>query len=98
MDGQESTWVTPENLHKQRGTAKSKVTRKLIMFKRCMDRDDPLEMWKEEYSEVNYFLKELENIHEKYINVLSDERQILEAEQYIADVECDVKICLSIIL
>lgn len=52
-------------------------------------------MWKDAYSEVNDAFKELEDIHDKYVAVLTDDGHIGEAEQYIAKVECDVKDCLS---
>ena len=49
-------------------------------------------MWKDAYSEVNDAFKELEDIHDKYVAVLTDDGHIGEAEQYIAKVECDVRL------
>lgn len=91
--GKES--VTAEELRRQRGIAKGKVTRKLSLFTSCVDRGDPPEMLKDVYKEVNSAFEILEALNDDYMVQLCDDEQVKEAESYILTVEKEVKACLS---
>ena len=85
--GKEETAATAEDMRKQRGIAKGKVTRKLSMLTSSIGRGDPPEMLKDMYGEVNSAFEQLEIIGERYMQCLVDENQITEAELYLSSIE-----------
>lgn len=93
--GEKEKSVTAEEMRKQRGIAKGKVTRKLSLFTSCVDRGDSPEMLRDMYKEVNSAFQQLETLSDEYMVQLCDDAEIREAESYILTVESEVKACLS---
>ncbi|KAK4324215.1 hypothetical protein Pmani_005217 [Petrolisthes manimaculis] len=80
-----------KQLKQQRATAKRRFTRKVNIFRESVCQEDPLSVLQHNYGEVSHAYIEVENIHEKYVELLSetttDEALIEDEDQYIMDIE-----------
>lgn len=88
--GKKEKSVRAEEMRKQRGNAKGKVTRKLSLFTCCVDRGDPPEMLKDKG--VNSAFQQLKTLNDEYMMQLCDDTEIREAESYVLTVESEVKL------
>lgn len=61
-----------KQLKQQRATAKRKFTRKVNIFRESACQEDPLSVLQHNYDEVSHAYIEIENIHEKYVELLSE--------------------------
>ncbi|KAK4290852.1 hypothetical protein Pmani_028375 [Petrolisthes manimaculis] len=80
-----------KQLKQQRATAKRRFTRKVNIFRESVCQEDPLSVLQHNYGEVSHAYIEVENIHEKYVELLiettTDEDLIEDEDQYIMDIE-----------